>query len=60
MKTEVRRTSLTWGSSVIRRWNPQLFAILENMMAQNGMEVQMDFQGMGRETELVAGSPADM
>ena len=56
MNTAVRRTSLTWGSSVIRRWNPQLFAILENMMAQKGM----DFQGMGRDTELVASSPADM
>ena len=46
------------GNSVIRRWNPQLFPTLENMIAQKGREVQMDFQGMGSGSELVAGNPA--
>ena len=48
------------GSSVIRRWKPQLFPKLENMMAQKGREVHMDFQGMGRGSEFVAGNPATM
>ena len=50
----------TCGSSVIRRWNPQLFAKLENMMAQNGTDVQICFHGIGGDTELVAGRPASI
>ena len=48
------------GSSVIRRWKPQLFPKLEAMMAQKGRDVQMDFHGMGSGSELVAGNPAKM
>ena len=48
------------GSSVMRRWKPQLLPMLENMMAQKGTEVQMERQGMGRLFSAVAGSPAVM
>ena len=46
------------GSSVIKRWKPQLFPTFDAMMAQKGREVQIDFQGMGSGSELVAGNPA--
>ena len=46
------------GNSVIRRWKPQLLPKLEAMIAQKGIEVQMDFQGIGRGSALVAGNPA--
>ena len=46
------------GNSVIRRWKPQLLPKLEAMIAQKGIEVHMDFQGIGRGSALVAGSPA--
>ena len=46
------------GNSVIRRWKPQLLPKLEAMIAQKGIEVQMDFQGIRRGSALVAGSPA--
>ena len=49
-----------WGSSVMRRWKPQLLPTLETMMAQKGREVQMARQGMGGEEAAVAGRPAEM
>lgn len=48
------------GSSVMRRWKPQLLPMLDIMIAQNGTEVQIAFQGMGKATALVAGRPAVM
>ena len=37
-----------------------MFAKLENMIAQNGTEVQIDLQGIEGVTELVAGRPFSM